>query len=420
MGKNRHTEKIYARAIALLHELSSEDGIYASMNSTANYRSIFTRDAVMAGISGLLLGDAKVLESLVATLRHLRLRQGTEGQIASNYQPECHTSFGSLTPKVDAVTWYMLGVALSVKAGHLAAEDWKSSVQKCVSLLNAMEYNGKGLVYVPMGGNWADEYPYFGYVLYDQALRLWALKEAGSVFAESAWLTKAEQIESTILVNYLPEAKAAAHPQVYHKVLFERAAQHNIPYLYCSFSPGGYQKAFDLAAHVMLAMALMAPMGGFPASPGTSTASHAETRAKLAGLDGAMEWIDSQFVSTGELPPVFYPVIHEKDDAWEVLSNYHLYNFRNHPYHYHNGGVWPIWLGWLGLTFAYMGKKEALDGLVQSLTQTLAKNPQYGFEEYFDGKHFLANGTTQMAYSCTGFLLLEVAQSLVPQSPVAL
>jgi hypothetical protein len=57
-------------------------------------------------------------------------------------------------------------------------------------LLDGIEYNGRHLLYVPAGGNWADEYPFDGYILYDQVLRAWGLRLLGTVANEPAWVAK--------------------------------------------------------------------------------------------------------------------------------------------------------------------------------------------------------------------------------------
>ena len=55
-------------------------------------------------------------------------------------------------------------------------------MESTILLLDALEYNGHDLIYIPQGGNWADEYPYEGYVLYDQILRSWGLRLLGKHF----------------------------------------------------------------------------------------------------------------------------------------------------------------------------------------------------------------------------------------------
>ena len=70
----------FSPAVTLLRALCGPHGIHASLASTANCRAIFARDAVMAGIAGLLLDDAVITGGLVHTLEGLRDTQGPEEQ----------------------------------------------------------------------------------------------------------------------------------------------------------------------------------------------------------------------------------------------------------------------------------------------------------------------------------------------------
>ena len=63
-------------ARALLRALSGPHGIRASSSSSANYGAVFARDAVMAGIAGLLADDSTVSEGLARTLTELRDLEG--------------------------------------------------------------------------------------------------------------------------------------------------------------------------------------------------------------------------------------------------------------------------------------------------------------------------------------------------------
>ena len=189
----------YDDAVALLRSLSGAWGIRASASDHANYGAVFARDAVMAGIAGLLTDDAAVVSGLTHTLGHLRDLQGGEGQIASNYLLAEHhaprVSFGTLVPRLDSPLWYLIGIGLSARAGALDPAPFQHSVRRVVHLLDALEYNGRHLLYVPVGGNWADEYIYDGYVLHDQVLRAWALRLVGDTFDEPSWRTKSADIE---------------------------------------------------------------------------------------------------------------------------------------------------------------------------------------------------------------------------------
>ena len=364
-------------AVALLRVLSTPAGIHASLSDTANYRAVFARDGVMAGVAGLLLGDATVTAGLVRTLGHLADLQGPEGQIASNYElregASPHVSFGTVVPRVDSATWYLVGVGLAVRAGAIDAGAYAASVRATVRLLDALEYNGRDLVYVPAGGNWADEYLTEGYILYDQVLRAWGLRLLGATYGEPGWSEKSARIGARIADRFWP------------------AEDSQRTYPLASFTPIAVRDVYDLAAAALLGVA------------GIAGAEQVTARA----LDHAVR----AFLARGVLPPAFSPVIDERDADWPALRRYHLYAFRNRPHEYHNGGVWPIWLGWLALAFARAGRTADLATLRALTGARLAAHPAYAFEEYLHGLTSEPGGTPRMAYSATGSVFLELADS---------
>jgi len=366
-----------ATALALLRALSGPAGIHASLSDTANYRAVFARDGVMAGVAGLLAGDAVVTAAFVRTLERLRDLRGAEGQIASNYEVRDdgppQVSFGTVVPRVDSATWYLVGVGLAARAGALDAADYAASVRDVVRLLDALEYNGRDLVYVPVGGNWADEYLTEGYILYDQVLRAWGLRLLGTTYDEPAWTTKAERVGARIAERFWPAADA------------ERR------YPIASFTPIVVRDVYDLAAAALLGVSGVAP-----------------------GLaDRALAYAADAFLARAALPPAFSPVIDEGDADWPALRRYHLYAFRNRPHEYHNGGVWPIWLGWLALAFARVGRVEDLTRLRALVAERLDAHPAYAFEEYLHGETSVPGGTPRMAYSATGLVFLRLADAAV-------
>lgn len=367
---------LLGQAVALLHKLCGPHGIHASAASTANYRAVFCRDAVMAGVAGLLAGDATVRQGLARTLERLRDLQGPEGQIASNF--ECPpagdaapaVSFGTLAPRLDSASWYLVGVALAARAGAVDPLPFADSVRRVVRLLDALEYNGRHLLYVPAGGNWADEYLTEGYTLYDQALRAWALALLADTYDEPRWRAKARAIDAAVAERFAPDPEAGApmHPVA-------------------SVSPVARRDTFDLAGCALLALAGLAPSLATP----------------------ALDWIAAHWLAHDRLPPAFHPVIDEAHPDWPALRRYHLYAFRNRPHEYHNGGVWPVWLGWLALALAERGRADDLARLRATVAARLAEHPGFAFEEYLHGVTAAPGGTPHMAYTATGLVFLALA-----------
>jgi hypothetical protein len=328
----------------------------------------------MAGVAGLLTRDAEVTAGLVRTLERLRDLQGAEGQVASNFEaPDgggaARVSFGAVVPRLDAPTWYLVGIALAARARAIDPAAFADSARRTVRLLDALEYNGRHLVYTPAGGNWADEYLTEGYTLYDQALRAWSLRMLAAVYREPAWGDKAAAVGARVAEAFWPAGSDARG------------------YPVASFTPLGARETFDLAGCALLALSGTAPALG----------------------DAALDWIAGRFLLRDALPPAFHPVVAEGDPEWAALRGYHLFAFRNRPHEYHNGGVWPVWLGWLALALARAGRAADLARLRQRVAVALDAAPAFAFEEYLHGVTYAPGGTPRMAYSATGLLFLAHA-----------
>lgn len=365
-------------SIALLRALTTPYGILASRSAVANYAAVFARDAIMAGIAGLAAGDELIVAALHRTLERLRDLQGAQGQIASNFRIEPdgrqQVSFGTLAPRFDSATWYLVGVGLLCARGHAPYDTFAASVERVVSLLDGIEYNGRHLLYVPAGGNWADEYPFDGYILYDQVLRAWGLRLLASVAGRPEWRDKAAAIAHAVDRRYWPDGA------------WRYGGPRRFPV--AATSPVRTDDHIDLAACALLAVVDLLP--------------HRSSTI--------LDHLRDDFIARGQLIPAFSPVIREGDTEWEALAGYHLHGFRNRPHEYHNGGIWPVWLGWLGVAFARHGRTDdaaALHALTAAHVRRLA---HFDFEEYFHGETGESLGTTGMAYTATGFVLLDLAR----------
>ena len=184
----------YHKAIALLHQVSTKNGFLASAENTSNYQRVWARDGVICGLAALASDDEKLIATFKNTLETLADNQHEIGTIPSNVLisvGKTEVSYGGLAGRVDAVTWFIIGVcqyAISQNEPEFIVK-YKTHIEKAIALLNAWEFNNKHLLYVPLSGNWADEYITDGYVLYDQLLRIWALKSY-NLFVKSEILSK--------------------------------------------------------------------------------------------------------------------------------------------------------------------------------------------------------------------------------------
>ena len=88
---------------------------------------------------------------------------------------------------------------------------------------------------------------------------------------------------------------------------------------------------------------------GGPASVGeladTVTAAGLADDRQRARVDRLCRWLTCP---RRRLLPAFAPVITPQDHAWKDLQMTFSYEFRNQPYQYQNGGLWPFINGFYG------------------------------------------------------------------------
>lgn len=375
----------YDKAINLLHAVSSPHGFMASAENTTNYKRIWARDGVICGLAALASGDQQLIKTSQNTLDTLAKHQHSKGTIPSNVlisEDKNEISYGGLAGRVDAVTWFIIGVCQY--AYHQSDTAYfvlnQSTIEKGFSLLEAWEFNNKHLVYVPLSGNWADEYITDGYVLYDQLLRVWALK-CYNHFAKSETVeVKIAAIIQQIEINFLPESNGEKyHERAYKQVDF-------FEFMPCSFSPSGYKTQFDAFANSLAIMLNIGPIGFQK-----KILNYATTLANKTNLG---------------LLPAFWPPIFETDEHWNLLKNNCKFEFRNFPYEFHNGGSWPMVNGFFGLALLSKSEEKEASHVLDKINDANAKM-DFSFYENFNSNTTNPNGVSYCAWSAAAAVLLH-------------
>ncbi len=375
----------YIKSIELLHRCSSSEGFLASAENITNYKRVWARDGVICGLAALASGDHQLIATFKSTLETLANNQHANGTIPSNVMVSAENkevSYGGLAGRVDAVSWFVIGICQYAfyKNDTAFITKYESHIQKCLQLLEAWEFNNKHLMYVPLSGNWADEYITEGYVLYDQLLRIWALRCYNHFAKQESIAIKIENITNQIEINFTPESSGEKyHERAYQQLEFQE-------YMPCSFSPAGYKTQFDAFAN---ALALMLNIGSDAFQE--QIVNYAE---KLANQQ------------TMKLIPAFWPPITESDLDWNLLKNNCKYEFRNFPYEFHNGGSWPMVNGFFGMALLAMKKEEAAKTVLEAINTANAQS-DFSFYENFNSKTTLPNGVPFCAWSAASAIFLH-------------
>ena len=375
----------YQAAQGLLHRLRTPEGFLASTLEEDNYKRIWARDSMVCGLAALLLNDQELLGGLKDSLLTLAAYQHESGMIPSNVDPvTADVSYGSLVGRIDANTWFIIGACL-YQLNFKDKQSWeilKPKVLKTRNYLKHLEFNNKGWLYTPLSGNWADEYPVHGYTLYDNALRIWAER-----LMVKLGLEPGQDIEAKTRNNFwpMPEGFATA----YHKAAYQDALAKNVNNYAAFILPGHYDLRFDAAGNALAL--LLWPL---------------ELKQALR-FKNTLEHFKSEFDSA--LIPAFWPVVDENSYDWSLLKNNYSFSFKNHPGDFHNGGVWPVWMGLFALGMAAKQQPEGVIEIARAFEKTMAANEDWQFQEYLNPLSKSLGGKSQMGYSASGVVFMHAA-----------
>ncbi len=389
------------RALLVLRDCAGAEGFLASPTDRLNYRRVWSRDGAVLSLAALLTGDGDLIETARRTFRLLARHQGAHGEIPSYVDPVSgHAHFGDTAGRVDADLWFVIGCGeVWQETGDDAfLEDLRPSLERVRFLLGAWEFNQRGLLYVPLTGDWADEYLHNGYVLYDQLLYLQALRVLARIRhaldgkPDSALEAKIASLLRLLRANYWFGDEQPAREDVYHEVLFEkgrkasgrRAGRYWMP----SFSPSGYSYRFDAFGNVLASL--------------LDLADDAQRRA----VD---DFIANDLVRR-DLPllPAFHPVIEPVDQDWGELQVMFSNSFKNRPYEYQNGGLWPMITGFYVADLARRGQEERARFHLEAIhrANSLEMNGAgWSFPEFVQGQTLAPGGTREQGWSAAAALI---------------
>ncbi|RME54731.1 glycogen debranching protein [Candidatus Woesearchaeota archaeon] len=396
MDSSINREEAYSKSLSLLKNCSTRFGFLASLEKSDNYKRIWARDSMITSLAALLTDSKPLHRQVKYSLLTLCKYQHKHGMIPSNVEPFFNkVSYGGSAGRIDSLLWFLIGFGQYVKRTND-----RSMLKRCYkkfkrsySLVHLYEFNEKGFIYVPQGGDWADQYINEGYILYDQLLYYKALEEFIYVRKRLGKdVDKYENILSSlrkkILVNYWLEKRHANSKYVYNKVLykiFSSKKNYSKPYLLPYFNPSGYGNRFDAFANIL--------------------ALHFNILSDVK-KNSLLNYISLNFSSrTKHLIPAFYPVITSKDREWDDLRNNYLTEFRNKPYHYHNGGLWPMLTAFYACYLSHKNKPSALKYLDAINHANSLPSNSWHFHEYLSGKSFRALGTKYMAWNAASSIM---------------
>ncbi len=347
-------------ALKLLERCVGPHGFLAALESRDNYRRVWARDGCICALAALASGRQVLVDAVRPTLATLAIHQAPAGQIPSNVGAG-EVSHGGSAGRIDATLWWLLLISLDarLRADDVFLREHWDRVQRAAQVLRAWEHNDRALLYVPVAGDWADEYLLSGYLLYDNALYLWAAREL--------WQS-AERLRRDVDVGREPDEIAEALRR------FEDA--------------DGFSAGFHAAArHEVFDAFGNALCGWLDVGPASLRRSAVARAASLSLYD---------------LVPAFWPPIQPSDARWPMLERAAAGKLRNAPGRYHNGGLWPVVTGFWALAARRLGDAALADRWQRGITRA---NAAHDFPEYLDAGDGSPGGVRGLAWSAAAELL---------------
>ena len=378
-------------AWSVLTNSAKNFGFVATAQDTDNYARLWSRDSAIASLAVLSHGKEALYPAVKSSILNLLDAIGDGGVFPSNVSfdengTRSGQSFGGPVGRTDSPFWWAV-TALSYME---VAQDFgikgvvADAIEEIERRAQAWEFNNKHLMYSPASSNWADEYPVEGYILLNNVLRLWMLKKASHILSSDNYAEKAEQVLGSIKYHFFGEpagAQSLFTPAQLEKVDNLESGER----ILMSFTPGATLNHIDTL--------------GWSISMLLGITSESTTKKMVERLRKEVG---------GTLAPAHWPIIDEGHTLWGAIASNYAYNFKNHPGHFHNGGVWGLTQGFtaaamntlFGEDHAYMASYEGM------LESSMEDHP---FAEYYSYPDLKPGGVKNLCFSAGSYLIAAAA-----------
>ena len=383
--------KFKKNAWSVLAQSAKDFGFVATAQDTDNYARLWSRDSAIASLAILAHGHEALYPTVKSSILNLLDAIGDGGVFPSNVSfdkggTRSGQSFGGPVGRTDSPFWWAV-TALSYME---VAQDFSSkdavaeAIEEIERRAQAWEFNNKHLMYSPASSNWADEYPVEGYILLNNVLRLWMLTKASRLLSSDIYADKARKISGAVKYHFFGEPAEA-------EVLFTPSQLKQVKDLeggdriLMSFTPGGTLNHIDTL--------------GWSLSILLGISSESTTKKMVERLRSDIG---------GTLAPAHWPIIDDGHILLGAITSNYAYNFKNHPGHFHNGGVWGLTQGFIaaamntlfGEDHAYMVSYEGM------LESSMEDHP---FAEYYSYPELKPGGVKNLCFSAGSYLIAAAA-----------
>jgi len=393
----------YEKALEVLRKNVTSLGFSASPERKENYYSVWARDHSICSIAACLTDDEELIKTAKQGVLLLLRKQIDHGQVPSYIEIEnrkrVYGGLGSIT-SIDSNMWIVIASAILRKRTRdrrLISANNMVRYARLYRLLKAFDSNDCGLIEVHRAGDWADVFNRTYHVLYDECLYYEALKALTFLFREASAQKNPEEISKRIKkrIRWLSKRRPKVKRRINEFFWF---TEDNIPrimeeyMIYDEIEPAEYnyyqshlmpfkmywQKSFEDFGNILAIL--------------TNIADKAKKRKIIRYV--LENEVNRPFPIRCLDPPVF-----EGGLGWQSI-----YKYKEQPYTYHNGGVWPMIAGFWIHALARNRFKRTAKRELRSLAAQLKKQ-DWMFNEYMHGKTGDPMGKREQAWSAAGYII---------------
>lgn len=350
----------FIQAVNLLRENTVPEGILAATPGERarelRYTRIFGRDAAIC-VPGLLASGADDLQqTAVASLLTLAAHQADNGQIPKYVDPYHRRADFWYIDCTDATLWWLLAVAeLRERYGARYDSRLEVPVERALAWLRAREHPQFCLLAQAEAGDWADNMPRSGYVLYTNVL-WYEVKKRYALSTQEATLHHCRQV-------FLPfEDHGETSRRITTLRDYVRRADTPREALLSFVNFGTWGREGDVFANVLAIL--------------FGVCSAEKSRRIMDEL------LKAGIAELAPVRTVVTPIL-EQDAQWRVYMARH--GGLNLPWQYHNGGIWPfIGFFWTLAVQQVYGSAAAQRDWAHNAR--LCEQADWGFVEWFHGQ----------------------------------
>jgi len=213
---------------------------------------------------------------------------------------------------------------------------------------------------------------------------VWALRLIQKTSGDEKWARKEKQITEVIQRNFW---NGSHNGTPYAPNLKHQQADVPTQYWFLGFNPARIYSQFDLQAN---SLALALAIGSKEQE------------------DIFHRYMTSVFNQRNGLLPSFYPAIQYDDWQMQELKNNFAYSFRNKPHEFHNGGLWPVWNGFLCAALMKNDERDFAVKISAAIQSAVSMNNDE-FNECLHGIEHEPIGVPHCVWSAAGTVIAEAS-----------